>query len=285
MPCLWPQKLPITVPAKDLPPLRDVIARHGLTAKKSLGQHFLLDMNLTRRIALSAGDLSTGCVIEIGPGPGGLTRALLETGAAHVIAIERDDRAVAIAQELAEAYPGKLEIIPADALKIDVAQLGTAPRHIVANLPYNISTPLLLAWLGNIQAFAGITVMLQKEVVDRLAAEADTPAYGRLSVIAQWLCEVRPLFNVDRKAFTPPPAVTSTVVSLIPRAEPLAPARMDVLEKVTAAAFGQRRKMLRSSLKALGDAESILKSVGIDPTRRAETLTVKDFCAIARTLS
>ena len=285
MPSSWPQKLQITVPAKVLPPLRDVIATHGLTAKKSLGQHFLLDMNLTRRIALSAGDLSTGTVIEIGPGPGGLTRALLETGAAHVIAIERDDRAVAIAHELAESYPGRLEVIPADALKIDLSQLGTAPRHIVANLPYNISTPLLLAWLGNIQAFAGITVMLQKEVVDRLAAEADTPAYGRLSVIAQWLCDVRPLFNVDRKAFTPPPAVTSTVVSLIPRAEPLAPARMEVLEKVTAAAFGQRRKMLRSSLKALGDAESILKGVGIDPTRRAETLTVKDFCAIANILS
>ena len=264
--------------------MRDIIAQYGLNARKSLGQHFLLDMNLTRRIASAAGDLTSATVIEIGPGPGGLTRALLETDAAHVIAIERDDRAVAIAHDLAEAYPGRLDVIAADALDVDLSQLGTAPRHIVANLPYNISTPLLVDWLAKIQAFASITVMLQKEVVDRLAAAADTPAYGRLSVLAQWLCEVRPLFNVDRKAFTPPPAVMSTVVSLIPRPQPLAPARMATLEKVTAAAFGQRRKMLRSSLKSLGDAEFILKSVGIDPTRRAETLTVKDFCAIAQIL-
>ena len=272
------------MPASTLPPLRDVIARHGLNAKKSLGQHFLLDMNLTRRIAQSAGDFKGATVIEIGPGPGGLTRALLETEAEQVIAIERDDRAVAIAHELADAYPGKLEVIAADALSIDLAQLGTAPRHIVANLPYNISTPLLVSWFANIRAFASITVMLQKEVVDRLAAEPDTPAYGRLSVLAQWLCEVRPLFNVDRKAFTPPPEVTSTVVSLIPRQTPLAAAKMETLEKVTAAAFGQRRKMLRSSLKALGDAESILNKIGIDPTRRAETLTVENFCAIAQLL-
>lgn len=272
------------MPARNLPPLRDVISKHGLNAKKSLGQHFLLDMNLTRRIAQSAGDFSGATVIEIGPGPGGLTRALLETNAAQVIAIERDDRAVAIAHELAEVYPGRLEVIAADALSLDLAQLGNAPRHIVANLPYNISTPLLIAWFADIHAFASITVMLQKEVVDRLAAAPDTPAYGRLSVLAQWLCDVRPLFNVDRKAFTPPPAVTSTVVSLIPRPIPLASAKMDVLEKVTAAAFGQRRKMLRSSLKTLGDAENILNQIGIAPTRRAETLTVEEFCAIARFL-
>ena len=283
-PCKWLTKLPIIAPINPLPPLREVIAHHGLTARKSLGQHFLLDMNLTRRIAMAAGDLSTGTVIEVGPGPGGLTRALLETGAAHVIAIERDDRAVAIAHELAAAYPGKLEVIAADALEVDLSTLGTAPRRIIANLPYNISTPLLIDWLSKIQAFASITVMLQKEVVDRLAAAPDTAAYGRLSVLTQWLCQVQPLFNVDRKAFTPPPAVTSTVVALVPRPQPLAPARMEVLEKVTAAAFGQRRKMLRSSLKALGDAEAILNAVGIDPTRRAETLSIKDFCAIASSL-
>jgi len=274
-------KLPVIAPLNPLPPLREVIAKHGLSARKSLGQHFLLDMNLTRRIALAAGDLSQGTVIEIGPGPGGLTRALLETGAAHVIAIERDERAVAIAHELAQAYPGKLEVIAADALDIDVSRLGTGPRRIVANLPYNISTPLLIQWFERIDAFAGITVMLQKEVVDRLAAPSGTSAYGRLSVLAQWLCDVRPLFNVDRKAFTPPPAVMSTVVSLTPRPKPLAQARKEALEKVTAAAFGQRRKMLRSSLKSLGDVDFILKDLSIDPTRRAETLTIEDFCAIA----
>jgi 16S rRNA (adenine1518-N6/adenine1519-N6)-dimethyltransferase len=276
--------LPEIAPLNPLPPLRDVIAQHGLTARKSLGQHFLLDMNLTRRIAHAAGDLTTGTVIEIGPGPGGLTRALLETGAAHVIAIERDDRAVAIAHELAAAYPGKLDVIAADALKIDPSQLGTTPRRIIANLPYNISTPLLLQWFDHIEAFTSFTVMLQKEVVDRLAAPPGTSAYGRLSVMTQWLCEVRPLFNVDRKAFTPPPAVMSTVVTLIPRPQPLAGAKRGVLEKVTAAAFGQRRKMLRSSLKSLGDVETILKAVDIDSTRRAETLTVEEFCAIARYL-
>ena len=261
--------------------MRDVIAAHGLSARKSLGQHFLLDMNLTRRIAGAAGDLTGATVIEIGPGPGGLTRALLESRARKIIAIERDDRAVAVAHELAAAYPGKLEVVAADALTVDLSTLGTAPRHIVANLPYNISTPLLLAWLAQAQSFAGITVMLQKEVVDRLAAEPNTAAYGRLSVMAQWLCHVVPHFNVDRKAFTPPPAVMSTVVSLIPRPEPLAPAQMAVLEKVTAAAFGQRRKMLRASLKSLGDVLPLLDQLGIDPTRRAETLTVEDFCAIA----
>ena len=172
----------------------------------------------------------------------------------------------------------------ADALDVELHTLGTAPRHIVANLPYNISTPLLIAWLEHIQDFSSITIMMQKEVVDRLAAQPDTAAYGRLSVLTQWLCEVHPLFNVDRKAFTPPPAVMSTVVSLIPRQHPLAPARMAMLEKVTAAAFGQRRKMLRSSLKSLGNAQEILNELGIDPTRRAETLTVKDFCAISEAL-
>lgn len=265
-----------------LPPLRDVIAAHGLDARKSLGQHFLLDLNLTGRIARGAGNLEQGTCIEIGPGPGGLTRALLDCGARQVIAIERDDRAVIIQQEIAAAYPGRLEIIAADALAVDCTTLGEAPRRIVANLPYNISTVLLLQWLRQITQFESLTLMFQKEVVDRLAAAPRSPDYGRLSVITQWLCEVRPLFNVDRRAFTPPPAVMSTVVKLIPHAEPLAPARFDVMEKVTAAAFGQRRKMLRSSLKSLGDADALLTATGIDPTARAEELPVQAFCTLAR---
>lgn len=267
----------------ELPPLRDVIASHGLAARKSLGQHFLLDLNLTGRIARAAGDLTIGTTIEIGPGPGGLTRALLDAGA-RVIAVERDDRAIAIQNEIAAAYPGRLEIIAGDALEVDCAALGEAPRRIVANLPYNISTVLLLQWLKDIGRFESLTLMFQKEVVDRLAAVPRSPDYGRLSVITQWLCDVRPLFNIDKRAFTPPPNVTSTVVKLVPRAEPLAPARLETLEKVTAAAFGQRRKMLRSSLKSLGDAEALLAATGIPATARAEELPVEAFCALARAL-
>ncbi|CCG40275.1 16S rRNA (adenine(1518)-N(6)/adenine(1519)-N(6))-dimethyltransferase RsmA [Magnetospirillum molischianum] len=266
----------------DLPPLREVIARHGLDARKSLGQHFLFDLNLTGRIARAAGDLSVGTVIEIGPGPGGLTRALLDAGARQVIAIERDDRAIAIQDEIAAAYPGRLQIIAADALEIDAATLGETPRRIVANLPYNISTVLLLAWLRRAEAFERMVLMFQKEVVDRLAAAPGSSQYGRLSVITQWLCEVRPLFNVDRRAFTPPPTVTSTVAEIIPRPAPLAPARFETMERVTAAAFGQRRKMLRSSLKALGNAEALIAAAGLDPTQRAETVPVEGFCALAR---
>ena len=268
----------------ELPPLRDVIARHGLDARKSLGQHFLLDFNLTRRIARAGGDLTVGSVIEIGPGPGGLTRALLDEGARHVIAIERDDRAIAIQQEIAAAYPGRLEIIAADALMVNAADLGEAPRKIVANLPYNISTVLLLAWLRRASDFERMVLMFQKEVVDRLAAAPRSPNYGRLSVITQWLCEVKPLFNVDRMAFTPPPSVTSTVVELVPRPQPLAPARFEALERVTAAAFGQRRKMLRSSLRQLGRADELLAVTGIEGTARAEEIPVEGFCALARAL-
>lgn len=268
----------------QLPPLREVIAAHGLEARKSLGQHFLFDLNLTGRIARGAGDISQGTVIEIGPGPGGLTRALLDNGARQVIAIERDDRAIAIQQEVAAAYPGRLEIIAGDALEVDAADLGEMPRRIVANLPYNISTVLLINWLRRAEAFASMTLMFQKEVVDRLAAEPKSADYGRLSVITQWRCHVRPLFNVAREAFTPPPKVASTVVHLEPRPEPLAPCRMETLEKVTAAAFGQRRKMLRSSLKSLGDAEALLDAVGLSPTMRAEEVPVEGFCALARAL-
>ena len=268
--------------ADPLPPLREVIAAHGLDAKKSLGQHFLFDLNLTGRIARGAGDLATGTTIEIGPGPGGLTRALLEAGARRVIGVERDDRAIAIQNEISAAYPGRLEIIADDALKVDVAKLGEAPRRIVANLPYNISTVLLTRWLTEAEAFESFTLMFQKEVVDRLAAAPGSKDYGRLSVLTQWRCVVKPLFSLSREAFTPPPKVASTVVKIIPRAEPLAPARMATLEKVTAAAFGQRRKMLRSSLKALGNAEALLDAAGLEPTRRAEEIPVEGFCALAR---
>jgi 16S rRNA (adenine1518-N6/adenine1519-N6)-dimethyltransferase len=265
-----------------LPPLRDVIARHGLDARRSLGQHFLLDRNLTDRIARVAGDLAGVSVIEIGPGPGGLTRSMLDAGAASVVAIEKDDRCVAALAELAAAYPGRLEIVEADALEVDVRSLAPAPRKIVANLPYNVATPLLLRWLRAAPDFARLVLMFQKEVADRLAARAGTAAYGRLSIMAQWLCAVRREFNVDARAFVPPPRVASTVVTLIPRDRPLAPAEPDLLEAVTKAAFGQRRKMLRRSLRSLGIDPA---TINIDPALRAEDLAVEDFCALARLLA
>ncbi len=265
-----------------LPPLRDVIAKHGLGARKSLGQHFLLDLNLTGRIARAAGDLASGTTIEVGPGPGGLTRALLAAGAGRVIAIERDVRCLEALAEIAAAYPGRLEIVEGDALETDAAMLGAAPRRIVANLPYNVGTPLLIGWLRQAEAFESLTLMFQKEVADRLAAAPRDDAYGRLSVIAQWRCKVKPQFNVAREAFVPPPNVASTVVRLEPYAEPLAPARMATLERVTAAAFGQRRKMLRSSLKSLGDAQALLDAAGLDGTMRAEEVDIAGFCAVAR---
>jgi len=267
-----------------LPPLREVIARLGLAARKSLGQHFLLDLNLTRRIARAAGDLRLGTTIEIGPGPGGLTRALLAEGAGKVIAIEQDPRCLPALDEIAAAYLGRLEYRLADALELDPASLGEPPRRIVANLPYNVATPLLLGWLRRAEAFESITVMLQKEVADRLAAAPGAEDYGRLAIAAQWRCRVAPQFNVAREAFVPPPNVASTVVRLEPLSVPRAPARRETLERVTAAAFGQRRKMLRSSLKQLGDAGALLAAAGIDGTRRAEELTIEEFCALARAL-
>lgn len=264
-----------------LPPLREVIRRYELSAKRSLGQRFLLDLNLTTRIARAAGDLTSASVIEVGPGPGGLTRALLLAGAGAVFAIEKDPRCVAALGELAGMCPGRLTIIEADALRLDLAKVTPPPRRIVANLPYNIGTPLLLGWLRNIDDFDGLTLMFQKEVADRLIARPSSPHYGRLSVIVQWRTQPRFEFAVDQRAFTPPPKVTSAVVSLVPRAAPLAPARFELLERVTAAAFGQRRKMLRGSLKVLGlDPEA----AGIDPKRRAEDLSVEAFCALARQL-
>lgn len=268
--------------APDLPPLRQVIARHGLTVRRKLGQHFLLDLNLTARIARAAGDLATTNVVEVGPGPGGLTRALLEAGSAQVVAVERDPRCVAALEELAAKYPGRLRVVEGDAQTIDPAELVMPPRRIIANLPYNIGVPLLLSWLGRAADYAGLTLMFQKEVADRLVGRPGSKDYGRLSVIVQWLCEVRREFNVDRRAFTPPPKVASSVVTLVPRRLLLAQANMADLERVTAAAFGQRRKMLRSSLKPLGLDPQIL---GLDPTARAEELTVEQFCVLARALA
>ena len=266
-----------------LPPLRDVIARHGLAARKSLGQNFLLDLNLTARIARAAAPLDHVNVIEIGPGPGGLTRALLLAGARHVTAIERDERCVAALEELAAAFPGRLSIVAADALAIDPAALTPAPRKIVANLPYNVATPLLLGWLRDAAAYESLTLMFQKEVAQRLAAAPRTKAYGRLSVMTQWLCEVRLLFDIPPRAFVPAPKVTSSVLRLTPRAVPLAACRREDLERVLAAGFGQRRKMLRQSLKSLGvDVDALLAAGDTPPTARAEELSVEQFCGLAR---
>lgn len=266
-----------------LPPLRDVIAKHGLSANRALGQNFLFDLNLTGRIARSAAPLDSGSVIEIGPGPGGLTRALLDHGATEVIVIERDRRFQPVLADIAEAYPGKLTVIDGDALKVDASKLGASPRRIVANLPYNVATPLLLAWLDAGTAFRSLTVMIQKEVADRLIAKPRTKDYGRLSIAVQWRAEVKRLFDVPPRAFIPPPKVTSTVVQLIPRAEPLYPADAVMLEKVAAAAFGQRRKMLRQSLRQVSpQAEEVLNAAGIAPTARGEELSIEQFCILAR---
>lgn len=274
------------LPEPELPPLREIIRRFDLRARRSLGQNFLLDLNLARRIARAAAPFGAASVIEIGPGPGGLTRALLFEGARHVTAIERDPRCVAALAEIATAFPGRLTVIAADALEIDPASLVPAPRKIVANLPYNIATPLLLRWLDNIAAYQSLTLMFQKEVAQRLAATPRTKEYGRLSVIAQWLCKIEPVFDISPQAFVPAPKVTSTVVRLTPRAEALGNCRKDELERVTTAAFGQRRKMLRQSLKSLGaDASAFLAAAGIAPTARAEELSIEDFCALARAIS
>jgi 16S rRNA (adenine1518-N6/adenine1519-N6)-dimethyltransferase len=267
----------------ELPPLRQVIEKHGLAAKKSLGQHFLLDLNLTRRIARVAGDLQGVDVIEIGPGPGGLTRALLETPARRVIAIEQDRRCLDALAELSAAYPGRLEIVAGDALAIDPRSLSAAPRAIVANLPYNIATPLLTGWLEHASSYVSLTLMFQTEVAERLYAAPRSKAYGRLSVLAQWLCRVQRQFDIPARAFTPPPKVSSTLVRLAPYPQPLAQAEPAALTAVVAAAFGQRRKMLRASLKQLlPDPLPLLARAGIVPTARAEELSVEEFCRLAR---
>jgi 16S rRNA (adenine1518-N6/adenine1519-N6)-dimethyltransferase len=269
--------------ADGLPPLRQVIERHGLMAKKALGQNFLLDLNLTSKVARAAGRLEEMTVIEVGPGPGGLTRALLFNGAAKVIAIERDERCLPALAEIAAHYPGRLEVVAGDALKTDYAALAAGDKvKIVANLPYNIGTELLVRWLTVADwppFWSSLTLMFQKEVAQRIVAGPGDDAYGRLGVLAGWRSEARIAFDVPPQAFTPAPKVTSSVVHLEPVAAPLA-ADVRMLGRVTEAAFGQRRKMLRQSVKSLG-GEPLLARAGIDPTRRAETLSVKEFAALA----
>ena len=265
----------------DLPPLRDVIRKHALNARKSLGQHFLLDLNLTMRIVRTAGDLTDCHVIEVGPGPGGLTRALLNSPALTVTVIEKDKRCLAVMKDLKSAYGDRLRIVAADALATDIPALTSAPRKIVANLPYNVGTPLFLRWLREIDAYRGLTLMFQREVADRLVAKPRTKAYGRLSVITQWLCEVHTAFKVPKEVFTPPPNVASSVSNLTPRPTSLNSVSFEALETVTAVAFGQRRKMLRASLKSLN---LDLATLEIEPTARAEELSIMDFCHLARAL-
>ncbi len=266
----------------NLPPLREIIAQHDLQAQKSLGQNFLLDQNITDKIARYAGDLTAATVFEIGPGPGGLTRSLLRVGAAKVIAIEFDPRAVMALESLNEAAAGRLEIIQGDALEVDLLSLGAASRAIVANLPYNIATPLIVNWLSQIHvdqgAYQSMTLMVQKEVAQRMVAVPSTKAYGRLSVLCQFLCDIRKLFDLPPSAFTPPPKVTSSVVQFVPKDLGGDKPAFKALGKITAAAFGQRRKMIRTSLKNYAE---ILEELGIDSTLRAENLSVARYIAIA----
>jgi 16S rRNA (adenine1518-N6/adenine1519-N6)-dimethyltransferase len=273
----------------DLPPLRDVIRRHELSARKSLGQNFLLDLNLTARIARAAGPLEDATVIEIGPGPGGLTRALLALGARRVIAVERDERAIPALEEIAARYPGRLHIANADAMTFDPRPLLDGERaRIVANLPYNIATPLLIGWLCTEPWppwYDMMVLMFQREVAERIVARENDEAYGRLGVLSNWRAETKILFDIAPSAFVPPPKVTSSVVRLIPRATP-EPCDRRMLEQVAAAAFNQRRKMLRQSLKSLGVDPAVLAAgAGIDPARRAETVPISGFVAMARELA
>ena len=274
-----------TTPGSTLKSLADTVSRHGLNARKSLGQHFLLDPNLCAKIARAAAPVDQVTVLEIGPGPGGLTRALLEAGARRVVAVERDQRCVAALADLVRAWPDRLEIIAADALKVDLDERLSGPVKIVANLPYNVGTALLIRWLAAPERYISLTLMFQKEVAARLTAAPGTKDYGRLSILAQWRCETRRLFDVSAKAFTPPPKVTSTVIQLVPRPVPLFPAEPAALARVTAAAFGQRRKMMRAAMKGLvADREKFLIANGVDPRVRAEMLEIEKFCALARAL-
>ena len=273
----------------DLPPLREVIRKYDLAPRKSLGQNFLFDLNLTARIARAAGPLDNATVIEIGPGPGGLTRALLATGAKRVIAVERDDRAIPALEEIAQHYPSRLEIVHGDAIDFDpIAVLNGERAKIVANLPYNIATLLLTGWLTTEPWppwFDMMVLMFQREVAERIVAQEDDDAYGRLGVLANWRAETKILFDIAPGAFVPPPKVTSSVVRLVPRQAP-APCPRRTLEQVAAAAFNQRRKMLRQSLKPLGvDPALLTEAAGVDPTRRAETVPISGFVAMANRLS
>jgi 16S rRNA (adenine1518-N6/adenine1519-N6)-dimethyltransferase len=272
----------------DLPPLREVIRRHALSAKKSLGQNFLLDLNLTARIARAAEPLDGATMIEVGPGPGGLTRALLVEGARRVIAIERDDRAIEALQEIAAHYPGRLEIVPGDALEFDARKhLAGERAMVVANLPYNIATALLIGWLTEPWPpwYDRLVLMFQREVAERIVARVGDKSYGRLAVLVGWRCEAKILFDVAPTAFVPPPRVTSSVVRLVPRPQPLA-CDAAALQRVTEAAFGQRRKMLRQSLKSLGvDTAALLAAADIEPTARAEEIAVEGFVKLANIFS
>lgn len=273
-----------------LPPLREVIRALGLTAKKSLGQNFLLDFNLTRRIARAAGPLEGVTVVEIGPGPGGLTRALLLEGASRVVAIEKDRRCLRALEDIAALYPGRLDVVAADAKDFDYIALAlSSPVRIVANLPYSIATPLLISWLKSDPWppwFDRMVLMFQREFAERIVAPPGGKDYGRLSVLAQWRTEPRILFTLPAAAFTPRPKVNSALVELVPKAEPQPSCDVERLERVTAAAFGQRRKMLRAALRQLvPDSETVLESIGIDPRARAEELPVETFCRLANALA
>lgn len=274
---------PLTAWLADLPPLRAVIAQNGLAARKSLGQHFLLDSNITDKIVRLAGDLTDCHVIEIGPGPGGLTRALLASTAVTVTAIERDERCLTALEPLRQGAEGRFRLVAQDALTVDVTQLTPPPRAIIANLPYNIGTELLIGWLRQYRDFNSMTLMFQREVAERLYAVPDSKPYGRLSVLAQACCRVEKLFHLPARAFTPPPKVDSTVVRFVPLMDGPSADLLGRMERVTAAAFGQRRKMLRSSLAALG-GENLLAATGIVATRRAETLSAAEYLRLAMAL-
>ena len=265
----------------NLPPIAVVVEKYNLTPNKSWGQNFIFDLNLTRKIARAANLSSNETIFEIGPGPGALTRALFIEGAGKIIAIERDKRAITALSELVDICNGKLELISDDALNVPINKMGVLPRRIVANLPYNIATQLLLNWLQTPNAFKAITVMVQKEVAMRICAKPGSSNYGRLSIITQWLTRPKMLFDIPASAFHPKPKVTSTLLEIIPRSQPLFPAKRQILEKITAQAFGQRRKMLRSSLKKVG-GDDLLLATNIDPTLRPENLSIEDFCRLAQ---
>ena len=273
----------------DLPPLRDVIASHGLDAKKSLGQNFLLDLNLTSKIARLAGDISGHDILEVGPGPGGLTRGLLAAGARRVVALEKDPRCMAVLAQIAAAYPGRLDVFNADALDFDIRGQLTGPGRVVANLPYNVGTELLVRWLTPKDwppFWSSLTLMFQKEVAERIIAKPGTKAYGRLGILAQWKSNPSVVMELPPEAFTPPPKVHSAVVHLEALAEPRFPAPAGLLSSTVAMAFNQRRKMLRSSLKsAAPDIETALRDAGLEPTARAEEISLEGFCALARRLA
>ncbi|RMH40958.1 MAG: 16S rRNA (adenine(1518)-N(6)/adenine(1519)-N(6))-dimethyltransferase RsmA [Alphaproteobacteria bacterium] len=273
----------------DLPPLREVIARHGLSARKALGQNFLLDLNLTARIARAAGDLANADVLEIGPGPGGLTRGLLAEGARHVVVVEKDPRCIPALEEIAAAYPGRLTILKGDALEIDVREYLTPPVKIVSNLPYNVGTELLVRWLTPPEwppFWESLTLMFQKEVAERIVARPGSKTYGRLAILAQWRTEARIVMTLPPSAFTPPPKVSSAVVHLRALPAPRFEADPKVLEAVVARAFNQRRKMLRASLRGLApDIEARIREAGLDPTMRAEQVDIEGFARLARVLA